>query len=209
MNLRLAIAVSVAFLTACNNNSVVTPAPVSVNAAALSTAAGSDDVALSTRTALAALDSAPILINPGHEVIRRLSIHPNAKSMPFLINFVSGGEAQGGVPCVSCVSGAQTKDNVGLTGPDSYIPAGATWQYTLSFTDITFKGTCKLAWAIAAGKKVIDQFAVTVKIPQAGGFALYGVNRGRPSYSGSAVLTGKVTCGSGAPQTTQTALLFE
>jgi hypothetical protein len=176
---------------------------------ALSATVGSDDVALSTRTALAALDSAPILINPGREVIRRLPIHPNAKSTPFLIDFVSAGEAQGGVPCFGCVSGAQTKDNVGLTGPDSYIPTGAEWQYTLSFTDITFKGTCKLAWAIAAGKKVIDQFAISLKITEAGGFALYGVNRARPSYSGSAVLTGKVTCGKGAPQTTQTALLFE
>lgn len=176
---------------------------------ALSPALGSDDAATSTRTALAALDSAPILINPGVEVIRRLPIHPNAKSTPFLINFVSDGPAQKGVPCFSCVSGAQTKDNVGLTAPDSYIPTGATWQYTLSFTDITFKGTCKLAWAIAAGKKAIDQFAVSVKITEAGGFALYGVNRGRPSYSGSAVLTGKITCGSGAPQTTQTTLLFE
>jgi hypothetical protein len=191
-------------LSACSEG-IGSPSAPSASSAAV----GSDDVALSTRTALAALDSAPILINPGQEVICRLPIHPNAKSMPFLINFVSGGEAQKGVPCFSCVSGAQTKDNVGLTGPDSYIPTGATWQYTLSFTDITFKGTCKLAWAIAAGKKVIDQFAVTVKITQAGGFALYGINRGRPSYSGSAVLTGKVTCGSGAPQTTQTALLFE
>lgn len=112
------------------------------------------------------------------------------------MNFVSNGPAQGGVPCIACVNGAQTNDNIGLTGPSSYVPKGATWEYSVSFTDISYKGKCKLAWSITSGKKIIDSFSATIKLTSAGGFVLYALNRARPSYSGLAQLTGKVTCGS-------------
>ncbi|HZV76267.1 MAG TPA: hypothetical protein VFF63_00755 [Candidatus Babeliales bacterium] len=131
----------------------------------------------------------------GHFIFRSISIHPQASSPETLINFVSDGPAQGGVPCIDCVNGASSSDNIGLTGPSSYIPTGDEWQYTLSFTDIAYKGTCKLDWTIASGKKVIDSFSVTLKLKSAGGFVLYGVDRGRPSYSGPATLTGKYACG--------------
>jgi hypothetical protein len=154
-----------------------------------------------------ALDSAPE-VNGGREITRRLSFSPNAKATPVLINFVSDGPAQGGVPCIDCVSGASSSDNVGLTGPSSYIPTGDTWQYSLSFTDISYKGKCKLAWAITSGKKVVDSFSVTINLPSSGGFVLYAQNRSRPKYSGSATLTGKVTCGSTA-QMAQAPLEFQ
>jgi hypothetical protein len=125
-----------------------------------------------------------------------------------LINFVSDGPAQGGVPCINCVGGASSSDNIGLTGPSSYVPSGATWQYTLSFTDITFKGKCKLAWAITSGKKTIDSFSATLTLTSAGGFVLYALDRNRPKYSGAATLTGKVTCGANA-QTLQAPLEFQ
>jgi len=131
----------------------------------------------------------------GHFIFRSIAIHPQASSPETLMNFVSDGPAQGGVPCIDCVNGASSSDNIGLTGPSSYIPTGDTWQYTLSFTDIAYKGACKLDWTIASGKKVIDSFSVTLKLKSAGGFVLYGVDRGRPSYSGAATLTGKYTCG--------------
>lgn len=142
----------------------------------------------------AVLDSAPQAV--GHAVIRKLSIHANPNSPAWLMNFVSNGPAQSGVPCIACVNGAQSKDNIGLTGPSSYVPKGATWQYSVSFTDISYVGKCKLAWSITAGNKVIDSFSATVKLTSAGGFVLYALNRARPSYSGSAQLTSKVTCGS-------------
>lgn len=130
-------------------------------------------------------------------------------STPFLISFVEAGVAQGGVPCINCVSGAQTGDNIGLTGPGNYVPSGAAWQYSLAFTNLSFKGTCKLAWSITHGTKVIDKFSASLKLTQAGGFVLYGLNRARPSYSGAALLTGKVQCGSGAAQTAQAPLYYQ
>jgi hypothetical protein len=155
----------------------------------------------------AALDTAP-QVTGGHEVFRKLSIQSNAGSPATLMNFVSAGPAQRGVPCLACVKGAQSKDNIGLTGPFGYVPAGTTWQYTLSFTDLSYKGKCQLAWAITAGKKTIDSFAVTIKLSSDGGFVIYGVDRARPKYSGAATLTGKYTCGKNS-QSTQEPLYFQ
>ncbi len=146
----------------------------------------------------ASLGSAPDVAG-GHGVFHPMSIHPNANSPAILINFVSNGPAQGGVPCINCVSGAQSSDNIGLTGPSSYVPSGANWQYSLSFTDLTYKGKCKLAWTIASGKKTIDSFSATLNLTTSGGFVLYALNRSRPKYSGAATLTGKVTCGKENP----------
>jgi hypothetical protein len=144
------------------------------------------------------LESAPEVAG-GREVIRRLAIGPNAGSPAILINFVSDGPNQSGVPCINCVNGAQSHDNIGMTGPSSYIPTGATWQYTLSFTNISYKGKCKLAWAITSGKKTIDSFAATLNLTSSGGFVLYGVARSRPKYSGAATVTGRATCGKENP----------
>jgi hypothetical protein len=131
----------------------------------------------------------------GRFVFQKLSIAPDKSSPATLMNFVSDGPAQSGVPCIACVNGAESNDNIGLTGPSSYIPSGAEWQYTLSYTDIAYKGTCKLDWTIASGKKIIDSFSVTLKLASAGGYVLYGVDRPRPKYSGLATLTGKYACG--------------
>lgn len=144
----------------------------------------------------------------GHMLFQKLSIHPDAKSPATLINFVSDGPAQGGVPCIDCVSGASSSDNIGMTGPSSYVPSGSVWQYTLSFTDISYKGKCKLDWKITSGAKVIDSFSATVNLASAGGYVLYGLNRGRPKYSGPATLTGKYTCGT-QTQSAQAPLEFQ
>lgn len=163
---------------------------------------------LPAKTSLeAVLDSAPEVAG-GHAIIRNLPIRPNAGSPAILINFVANGPAQGGVPCISCVSGAQTNDNIGMTGPSSYVPSGATWQYELSYTDISYKGKCTLAWAITSGKKTIDSFSKTLKLTSDGGFVLYGIDRDRPNFSGAATLTGRVTCGSAKPSL-QVPLEFE
>jgi hypothetical protein len=144
------------------------------------------------------LDSAPE-VTGGHAVFHPLSIHPNAKGPAILINFVANGPNQGGVPCIACVAGASSSDTVGLTGPSSYVPNGAVWQYELSYTDISYKGKCKLAWAITSGKKTIDSFSATLSLTSAGGFVLYALARNRPKYSGMATVTGKVTCGTAHP----------
>jgi hypothetical protein len=131
----------------------------------------------------------------GHEVFRPLAIRPNAGARAFLMNFVANGPNQGGVPCINCVNGASSSDNIGMTGPSSYVLAGTYWQYTISYTDISYVGNCKLAWDITSGKKTIDSFSKTIRLTSAGGFVLYAIARPRPKYSGPATLTGKVTCG--------------
>jgi hypothetical protein len=198
----------VAALAACSGTGSTGTSPaLSENGPAIDAVRAGLSQTPSAQIALAALDSAPE-VSGGREVTRKLSFSPNAKSTPVLINFVSDGPAQGGVPCIDCVSGASSSDNIGLTGPSSYIPTGATWQYSLSFTDISYKGKCKLAWAITSGKKVVDSFSATLNLTSSGGFVLYALNRSRPKYSGSATLTGKITCASTA-QMVQSPLEFQ
>ncbi len=144
----------------------------------------------------------------GHEVFRPLAIHPRAGARAFLMNFVANGPNQGGVPCIDCVNGASTHDNIGMTGPSSYVLSGTYWQYAISYTDISYVGNCKLAWDISSGKKTIDSFSKTLHLTSAGGFVLYAIARPRPKYSGSATLTGKVTCGKDT-QSAQAPLEFQ
>lgn len=174
-------------LTACSNGAAGYTTPAAASAAAPE-AATIDQI----------LDSAPET-SGGHEVFRPLAIHPNANIPAILINFVSDGPAQSGVPCIGCVAGVSTGDDVGLTGPSSYVPTGATWQYSISFTDIHYKGKCKVAWAITTAKKTLDSFSASLNLTTSGGFVLYALNRGRPKYSGPATLTGKATCGTEHP----------
>ena len=193
-------------VSACSGGSVATPAqPVADTAPSLNAA---ETDALSTKTALAALDSAPDAGAPSRTISRRIAaLRPNAKEPPFIINFVYAGPAIANLPCFGCVSGAP--DGLLLPETNNFIPANTSlWQYGITFSDLTFTGNCKLAWSIAAGKKVLDSFSYKTTIKTAGGFYIYDYNRNRPKYSGSAVFTGKVTCGAGS-QTTQTSLYFE
>ncbi len=131
----------------------------------------------------------------GYEVFRPLAIHARAGARAFLMNFVANGPNQGGVPCIGCVAGATTSDNIGMTGPSSYVLSRTYWQYAISYTDISYVGNCKLAWDITSGKKTIDKFSKTIHLASAGGYVLYAIARPRPKYSGSATFTGTVTCG--------------
>lgn len=140
-------------------------------------------------------------VRPTHVAFHSLAFVPNV-SQAILMDFVATGPAQAGVPCTGCVLGVSGGDTVGLSGPSNFVPKGATWQYSEAFTDITYKGSCTLSWKIANGAKTIDTFSTKFKIAKAGGWYLFGVNRNRPSYSGSATLTGQVTCGSHKQSTT-------
>lgn len=161
--------------------------------------AGYDD-STAQRTLTAILDAAPI-VGGGHLIVRKLSIRPNLPPKgggpATLMNFVADGPNQAGVPCIDCVGGASTGFNIGMTGPYSYVSSNYDWQYTLSFTDISFTGKCKLAWAITAGKKTIDSFSakIDLKASGEGGYVLYAIARAPEKYSGAATLTGKYTCG--------------
>lgn len=144
----------------------------------------------------------------GYEVFRPLAMHPRAGARAFLMNFVANGPNQGGVPCIACVGGASSSDNIGMTGPSSYVLAGTYWQYTISYTDISYVGSCKLTYDISSGKKTIDKFSKTIHLTSAGGFVLYAIARPRPKYSGPATLKGTVTCGNDT-QSAQAPLEFQ
>jgi hypothetical protein len=197
-------------VTACSGTATGTPASPELSSQAKALAPQENDSEIVSRTVEDALDTAPIVAGPGREAVGRLPYHVHAaQGLAFVISFVGAGEAQGGVPCISCVSGAQTGDNIGLTGPGNYVPSGATWQYTIAYTNLTFTGKCTLAWAITHGATVVDKFSKILPIPKAGGFVLYGLNRLRPKFSGSATLTGRVTCGSLPRQIAIAPLVFE
>jgi len=196
------------FVSACSATGGA-PTAAAPGTAQIAAAPDADWAAESAHTALVAIASAPAVAVPSHVAFGRLRMHPNAGDPPFLIGFVTAGEAQGGVPCISCVNGAQTGDNIGLSGPGNYVPASATWQYTLSFTNMAFTGKCKLDWAITSGAKTIDAFSYDATLTQTGGFFLYGIDRNRPKYNGKALLTGTVKCGGGPIQTVTAPLIFD
>ncbi len=140
------------------------------------------------------LDSAPQVTN-GRMIFHKEEIHPDAGTPATLMNFLANGPNQGGVPCITCVGAASSPDNVGMTGPLNYVAKNFVWQYGISFSDLSYKGKCKVAFAIMAGKTTIDSFSATLDLKTAGGFVLYAIARKRPSYSGAATETGKYTCG--------------
>ncbi|MFY9740233.1 MAG: hypothetical protein WAK11_14460 [Candidatus Cybelea sp.] len=112
------------------------------------------------------------------------------------------------MPCIDCVYGASSSDNIGLTGPSSYVLSNTYWQYEISFTDVSYKGKCKLSWTITSSRKTIDSFSASLNPTSSGGFVIYAVARSRPSYSGPATLTGKYDCGKNSAST-QEPLYFE
>jgi hypothetical protein len=150
---------------------------------------------LSEQTALRAIDYAPVATSG--VTIRAFpeTVQPSeaAKAKPFFANFVASGVAQSGVPCFGCVSGVPSA--LGLPDPFNYVSSNTIMQYNVAWTNLTYKGSCTVSIAITAGKKVIDSASFNVTgINGAGGYDI-GLNRPRPTYSGAAILTGKVKCG--------------
>jgi hypothetical protein len=208
---RCALFASLALLvSACSGGATGTSTPLAPSQPDTAGAAfaAADEAALSP-TIREALDSAPI-VTGGRAAFHPLSFRPNAAAPAFLMSWVAAGESQGGVPCFDCVNGAQTGDNMGLTGAGNYVPSDATsWQYALAYTNMSFKGKCTLSWAITSGKKTVDKFSVPLTLPESGGFVLYGINRNRPKFSGTAVLTGQVKCGKAPAQSSKANMIFQ
>lgn len=155
-----------------------------------------------------ALDSAPD--DPGFaSSTRQFSVEPNAKAPAILMNFVATGFPYRGLPCFTCVKGVQTKDNIGLPGPYNDIPRGDHWMYTASYTDVSYKGNCKLAVAITNKSKTIDKFSTTAKNNKPTYYYMYWDTRKFPKYSGPATVTASLTCGSVGTQKTSASIFFE
>lgn len=165
---------------------------------------------LSNQTAERALATAPLVSNPFRVFYLPVNARPDV-AVSLITNYVAAGPAQGGVPCFSCVNGAQTSFNIGLTGPFNFVTSNTVWQYTTAMTDISVRNPskCTFAWAITAGAKKIDSFSVKIGITTPGSYA-FGVNRNPPSpaFHGLALLTAKVTCGTSSDKVT-TKLFFQ
>jgi hypothetical protein len=165
---------------------------------------------LSNQTADRALATAPLVSISARPLYAPVNVSPNA-TLSLIANYVAAGPAQGGVPCFSCVNGAQTSFNIGLTGPYNYVVLNTVWQYTTAMTDISLPNPsqCKFAWAITSGAKKIDSFSAKIGITAPGGYA-YGMNRNppNPAFHGLALLTAKVTCGTASDKVT-TKLVFQ
>jgi hypothetical protein len=145
----------------------------------------------------------------GQLIFKKMKVNPDAGAPPLIMSFIANGPNQGGVPCIDCVYGATSGDNVGMTGPSSYVVSNSYWQYDISFTDISYKGKCKVLWTIVSpSKKNIDTFSASFTLTSSGGFVLYAIARARPSYSGAATVTGKYECGKNTGST-QEPLYFE
>jgi hypothetical protein len=165
--------------------------------------------AAASQTMDAILDSAPdVTLHMVRGGSTTMPEAPNAAKAPsFLLNFVGAGAPLSGVPCFSCVNGAEA-GTLGISVPDNYVPSSiSAWVYFMSFTSVTFTGKCTLAWAITSGKRVIDKFKGTATVGSTGPY-FYAAARNRKKHSGSAVLTGKLTCGKKA-QTTTAPVLFQ
>jgi hypothetical protein len=149
---------------------------------------------LSEQTALRTIDAAPLATSG--VTVRAFPVtveQSQAATTAFFANFVASGIAQSGVPCFNCVSGVPSA--LGLPDPFNYVPSNTVMQYNVAWTNLTYKGTCTVSISITSGKKVIDSASFNVTgINGAGGYDI-GLNRPRPTYSGPAIITGKVKCG--------------
>jgi hypothetical protein len=163
----------------------------------------------SIATGLAAMDSAPVVTaaNVKARAVRMAIGRLPAGSPAFFANNVMTGAAVNGVPCFSCVEGAP--DNaLGIPSPFNYIPSGTVQQYNVSWTDLTYNGACTVFVSVASGKTVIGsaQFKAT-GITGPGAYDL-GFNLASTTFSGSAMATGKVKCGS-KTSTASAPVIFE
>jgi len=150
-----------------------------------------DDLTL--RTALNALATAPLASGVRVAYVRspRQAV-PGAP--PFIVNFVSAGWSQTGVPCINCVVGGATP-NLGLPMPYNAVGSGITMTYLLSLSINSASGTCTAAVTVAAGKTKL--YAASEKISGLSGgpgtIELW-FSQAPITYTGVAMVAGKLTC---------------
>ena len=153
-----------------------------------------------------------IAITPAVDAVGRPGFVPlNVRVQPdtnpsFYANFVAAGLNAAGVPCYNCVNG--TNGTFGLPAPFNYVVKSSYWQYNVSWTNLTFKGTCYASFAATSGSTVISK--ATTKVPGVSGAGSYdwGWVANPATFSGKALLTGKVRCGKKTSTTTAN-LIFQ
>jgi len=163
-----------------------------------------DDLTL--KTALNALATAPQASGVRGAFVS--SPRPADTGAPlFIVNFVSAGGNQTGVPCINCVEGGATP-NIGLPMPYNAVGSGTTMTYTLSTSINSASGTCTAAVSVAAGKTKL--FAASDKLTGLSGgpgtIELW-FTQAPITYTGVAILAGKLTC-NGQTSVVKAPLLF-
>lgn len=165
---------------------------------------------LSTQTALAVIDSVPAAtsgVTVSHVLYPDAKVTPDAGTPGFFVNFVAAGPNQNGVPCFDCVPG-DTGFNLAVPAPFNYVAPNYYWQYNVSWTNIRYSGTCRVAIAITEGSHVLEgAFSVVPGIAGTGSFD-WAFVRAPLNYHGPAILLGKVTCGTHASEA-KAKLIFE
>lgn len=148
---------------------------------------------LTMTTALHGLAAAPAA--PGVRVAYiRSPRKPDAGAPSFIVNFVTAGWSQTGVPCINCVAGGATP-NLGLPAPYNAAGAGTTMQYVLSLSINTASGTCTAAVTVAAGNKKLYSASDTLTGLSGGpGTIELFFSQAPISYTGPAIVAGKLTC---------------
>ena len=139
--------------------------------------------------------------------IHSQNVRPAVASPTFIINFIATGPNQSGVPCFNCVNGASGA-TIGLPYPDNVVPANYYWQYNISWTNVSFNGTCKVTLEITAGAKKLDSTSANVTGITSAGSYDWAFARLHPTYTGLATAEGKVKCGT-TTQKTSTTMIFQ
>ncbi len=163
--------------------------------------------AQSVQTGLRAIDSTPAvesLVRPFF-VPFAVRVRPHTGTPTFYANLVASGEDVAHVPCFGCVD--DTAGTFGLPVSFNYVPSGSTWQYNVAWTNLSFSGTCAVSYAVASGTTVISKNSAKVKVSGEGGYD-WAWASAPVTFSGAAVLTGKVVCDK-EKSTVTAAMMFE
>jgi len=149
----------------------------------------------STATALLAADRAP---DAPAGLAARAMPEPLAGSgaaaaRAFFTNFVATMPSGNSVPCFACVNGTQA-GTLGMDDPYNYVATGSSQTFLVSWTSLTFKGTCTVAISVASGSTVVESFKHTFTKLGTGAYDAWFVTQ-PVSFAGAAIVAGKVTCG--------------
>lgn len=171
----------------------VLAALVAVPSTAMAAQSWDDWYALSVQTGERAIANMPPseANRPPAFVPMTMRMRPTAGTPTFFVNFVATGLNAANVPCFNCADG--TPNTIGLPAPYNYVTTGSTWQYNVSWTNISSTGTCVVSYAVTSGKTKIS--GASTKVNESGGGAYDWGWQAKPvTYSGPAVVTGKVVC---------------
>jgi hypothetical protein len=129
-----------------------------------------------------------------------------AAARAFFTNFVATMPSGNSVPCFSCVNGTQA-GTLGMDDPYNFVATGSSQTFLVSWTSLTFKGTCTVAVSVAAGTKIVESFKHTFTNLGTGAYDAWWVTPA-VSFAGPAIVVGKVTCG-GKTSSSKAPIVFQ